>query len=68
MTMMTRMMSTTMVTTTPRMTPVEPPFVYGSVLLAVVNPFGFAGAAVVPVVAAMTKPLYHTYAHSLMTL
>jgi len=54
------------VTTTPMMTPAEPPFVLGAMLLAVVAPFagaavvapfGVAGAAVGLVVAAMTKPL-----------
>jgi len=60
-------MSTTRVTTTPMMTPVEPPFLLGSMLLAVVGPFGVAaaavvgpfgvaGAGVVLVVTAMTKP------------
>ena len=54
-------------TTTPMMTPVEPPFLLGSMLLAVVGPFGVAaaavvgpfgvaGAGVVLVVTAMTKP------------
>ena len=61
MIMMTRMMSTTRVTTTPMMTPVEPPFVLGAMLLSVVAPFGVAdavvGAAVVLVGAATTKPL-----------
>ena len=68
MIMMTRMMSTTRVTTTPMMTPAEPPFLLGSMLLSVVAPFGVVGAAVVApfgvagaavglVVAAMTKPL-----------
>ena len=61
MIMTTRTMSTTRVTTTPMMTPVEPPFVFGSMFLAVVAPFGVAGsgsgAGVVLVVAAMTKPL-----------
>ena len=56
MTMMTRTMSTTRVTTTPMMTPVEPPFVLGSMLLVVVVPFDVTGAAVVLIVAAMTKP------------
>ena len=57
MIMTTRTMSTTRVTTTPMMTPVEPPFVFGSMLLAVVAPFGVAGAGVDLVVTAMTKPL-----------
>ena len=57
MTMMTRMMTTTRVTTTPMMTPVEPSFFLESVFLAVVAPLGVAGAAVVLVVAATTKPL-----------